>query len=247
MWYYCLRPSVPTVSECHTRRLQLISGVITCGLECPHLFSSHIHPCNEAACSPPLAAAHPAPVRAVRQPRGLLFLLWSGFLCGHVSWMRRAEHSAVVHIPRIFQLRSCALRRVRGSSGTLSFLFLNTEMNMRWLSSWAVRTDASHFAVSSRFFPLLSASFADQSVEWSAFSPLGCFHFSMGTAVSKRKNLRSDAISSVAAKVRWVRPGEQGMWSGGLSALKPTEHRGEDSGSRRSDSLQMTAHFPKLV
>lgn len=30
------------------------------------------------------------------------------------------------------------------------------------------------------------------------------FHFRMGTAVSKRKNLRSDAISSVAAKVRWV-------------------------------------------
>lgn len=134
VWYYCLRLSVPTVSEYHTRCLQIISGVITCGLECPHLFSSHIHPCNEAACSPPLAAAHPAPVRAVRQPRGLLFLLWSGFLCGRVSWMRRAEQSAVVHIPRIFQLRSCALRRVCGSSGTLSFLFLNTEMNMRWLS-----------------------------------------------------------------------------------------------------------------
>ena len=33
---------------------------------------------------------------------------------------------------------------------------------------------------------------------------LCCFHFSMGTAVSKRKNLKNDAISSVAAKVRWV-------------------------------------------
>ncbi|KAG5834184.1 hypothetical protein ANANG_G00258780 [Anguilla anguilla] len=32
-----------------------------------------------------------------------------------------------------------------------------------------------------------------------------CFHFSMGTAVSKRKNLRNDAISSVAAKVRAAR------------------------------------------
>lgn len=45
-------------------------------------------------------------------------------------------------------------------------------------------------------------SIVEQSVEWSVFSPLGRFHFSMGTAVSKRKNLRSDAISSVAAKVR---------------------------------------------
>ncbi|XP_077417037.1 NMDA receptor synaptonuclear signaling and neuronal migration factor isoform X2 [Vanacampus margaritifer] len=37
-----------------------------------------------------------------------------------------------------------------------------------------------------------------------AFSP-GRVHFSMGTAASKRKNLRSDAISSVAAKVRAAR------------------------------------------
>lgn len=34
------------------------------------------------------------------------------------------------------------------------------------------------------------------------FSCLHRFHASMGTAVSKRKNLRNDAISSVAAKVR---------------------------------------------
>lgn len=49
---------------------------------------------------------------------------------------------------------------------------------------------------------LLFVSLADQSVEWSAFSPLGRFHSSMGTAVSRKKNVRSDAISSVAAKVR---------------------------------------------
>ncbi|KAM4531975.1 NMDA receptor synaptonuclear signaling and neuronal migration factor isoform 2-T2 [Fundulus diaphanus] len=37
------------------------------------------------------------------------------------------------------------------------------------------------------------------------FSRLRRFHVSMGTAVSKRKNLRNDAISSVAAKVRAAR------------------------------------------
>lgn len=36
------------------------------------------------------------------------------------------------------------------------------------------------------------------------FPRLRRFHVSMGTTVSKRKNLRNDAISSVAAKVRWV-------------------------------------------
>lgn len=39
------------------------------------------------------------------------------------------------------------------------------------------------------------------------------FHVSMGTAVSKRKNLRNDAISSVAAKVRWVTPGALRIWT----------------------------------
>uniref|UniRef100_A0AAQ4S9R2 NMDA receptor synaptonuclear signaling and neuronal migration factor b n=1 Tax=Gasterosteus aculeatus aculeatus TaxID=481459 RepID=A0AAQ4S9R2_GASAC len=51
----------------------------------------------------------------------------------------------------------------------------------------------------------------------------GRFHFSMGTAVSKRKNLRSDAISSVAAKVRAARAfGEY------LSSTNPENRNGAD-------------------
>ncbi|XP_048852220.1 NMDA receptor synaptonuclear signaling and neuronal migration factor-like [Brienomyrus brachyistius] len=49
------------------------------------------------------------------------------------------------------------------------------------------------------------------------------FHSSMGTAVSKRKNLRTDAISSVAAKVRAARAfGEY------LSHSNPENHNGSD-------------------
>nr|XP_057926069.1 NMDA receptor synaptonuclear signaling and neuronal migration factor-like isoform X2 [Doryrhamphus excisus] len=42
-------------------------------------------------------------------------------------------------------------------------------------------------------------------VEWSAARVVGRVHLSMGTSGSKRKNLRTDAVSSVAAKVRAAR------------------------------------------
>lgn len=51
------------------------------------------------------------------------------------------------------------------------------------------------------------------------FSCKRCFHASMGTAVSKRKNLRNDAISSVAAKVRWVSAFINSFWV--IHCMKP--------------------------
>ncbi|XP_077376841.1 NMDA receptor synaptonuclear signaling and neuronal migration factor isoform X2 [Festucalex cinctus] len=64
-----------------------------------------------------------------------------------------------------------------------------------------------------------------------AFSP-GRVHFSMGTAASKRKNLKSDAISSVAAKVRAARAfGEY------LSSTNPESRN-------RADHLLLSDAFP---
>lgn len=114
----------------------------------------------------------------------------SRFLPGSLSLERRAERSAARSArPPAVPLRS-----------TLSLLPSGTfRLNRYKYSSSVVLED---------FYSLLwclstsRVSLACQSVEWSALSLLGRFPFSMGTAVSKRKNLRSDAISSVAAKVR---------------------------------------------
>lgn len=58
------------------------------------------------------------------------------------------------------------------------------------------------------FSTVSSVAFATRSRVWhEQLSCLRRLHASMGTAVSKRKSLRNDAISSVAAKVRWVAPG----------------------------------------
>lgn len=124
----------------------------------------------------------------------LLLLLWSRFLPESFRWMRRRERSALSQSPSccaVIQAGCCLQHPPRSHPASIC----DSEKSVGSLD-----TEGFYFSFFHGGF--LLCLFSHQSVEWSALSPLGRFHFSMGTAVSKRKNLRSDAISSVAAKVR---------------------------------------------